>query len=153
MYINQTTYPSSVSTQLGYTITKTFGPANISDTAGTYSNIGSQALGTDKGVYFISCGFSLTASGSDTLNQKAVILSLTSGTSGVPVNAFGAWEYFDEINDTMGGGGGKRYIGTLCGTYIKTTTSAVTLYLNGYGNTSGGATISATGRCSITRIG
>jgi len=153
MYINQTTYPSSVSTQLGYTITKTFGPANISDTAGTYSNIGSQALGTDKGVYFISCGFSLTASGSDTLNQKAVILSLTSGTSGVPVNAFGAWEYFDEINDSMGGGGGLRYVGSLCGTYIKTSIAAATLFLNAYGNTTGAATISCTGTCSITRIG
>jgi hypothetical protein len=153
LYMNQTNYPSVVTTQLGYTITKTFGPANISDTAGTYSNIGSQALGTDKGVYFISCGFSLTASGSDTLNQKAVVLSLTSGTSGTPVNAFGAWEYFDEINDTMGGGGGLRYVGTLCGTYIKTTTSAQTLYLNAYGNTSSTATISCTGNCSITRIG
>jgi hypothetical protein len=151
--INQSTYPSTSSTQLGYTITKTFGPANISDTTGTFSNIGSQALGTDTGVYLITCGFTLTASANDTLNDKAMILSITSGTSSVPVNSFGAWEYFDEINDSMGGGGGKRYSGTLCGTYIKTTTSAVTLYLNGYGNTTGGATISCTGRCSITRIG
>jgi len=51
------------------------------------------------------------------------------------------------------GSAGTRYIGTLCGVYIKTTTSAQTLYLNGYANTSGSQTISATGNCSITRIG
>jgi hypothetical protein len=150
--VTQTTYPPSSTTAIGYTITKTFGPTNASDTTGTYSNIGSQALGTVKGVYFISCGFSLTASGNDTMNQKAVILSLTSGTSGVPVNAYGAWEYYDEINDSIGGAGGLRYIGTLCGVYTKTTTTNETLYLNGYGNTTGGVTISCEGNCSITRI-
>ena len=85
------------------------------------------------------------------MTNKAVVLSLTSG-SGTPVNAFGAWEYYDEINDSMGAGG-TRYIGTLCGVYIKTTTSAESLFLNGYANTSGSATISCIGNCSITRIG
>jgi hypothetical protein len=51
------------------------------------------------------------------------------------------------------GAGGTRYIGTLCGVYIKTTTSAQSLFLNGYANTTGSATISCTGTCSITRIG
>jgi hypothetical protein len=59
--------------------------------------IGSQLIPAVKGVYIISCGFTLTASGTDTLNNKAMILSLTSGTSAVPVNSYGAWEYFDEI--------------------------------------------------------
>ena len=150
--IQQTTYPPTDTIAIGYTITKTFGPANASDTTGTYSNIGSQALGTVKGVYFISCGFSLTASNNDTMNNKAVILSLTSGTSDVPVNAYGAWEYYDEINDSIGGAGGLRYVGTLCGVYTKTTTSAQTLYLNAYANTTGAVTISVQGNCSITRI-
>jgi len=150
--VTQTTYPSIVTTQIGYTITKTFGPANASDITGTYSNIGSQALGTVKGVYLITCGFSLTASNNDTMNNKAVVLSLTSGTSGTPVNAFGAWEYYDEINDSIGGSGGLRYVGTLCGTYIKTVTTAETLYLNAYANTSLSVTISVEGNCSITRI-
>ncbi len=150
--ITQTTYPPSATTAIGYTIQKTFGPANASDTTGTYANIGSQALGTVKGVYFISCGFSLTASGNDTMNNKAVILSLTSGTSDVPVNDYGAWEYYDEINDSIGGSGGLRYVGTLCGVYTKTVTTAQTLYLNAYANTTGGVTISVQGNCSITRI-
>lgn len=150
--INQATYPSTGTTQIGYTIQKTFATTVLSDTTGTFSVVGTgQAIGTNKGVYLITCGFELTNSGSDTMNNKAMVLSLTSG-SGTPVNAFGAWEYYDEINDSMGAGG-TRYIGTLCGVYIKTTTSAQTLYLNGYANTSGSQTISATGNCSITRIG
>jgi len=150
--VTQTNYPPSSTTAIGYTITNTFGPNNASDTTGTYSNIGSVALGTVKGVYIITCGFSLTASGNDTMNNKAVILSLTSGTSAVPVNAYGAWEYYDEINDSIGGSGGLRYVGTLCGTYIKTVTTAQTLYLNAYANTTGSVTISVEGNCSITRI-
>ncbi len=150
--INQATYPSTSTTQLGYTITKTFGPTVLGDTTGTFTVVGTgQALGTNKGVYLITCGFELTNSGSDTVNNKALCLSLSSG-SGTPVNANGAWEYYEEINDSMGSAG-TRYIGTLCGVYIKTTTSAQTLYLNGYANTSGSQTISATGNCSITRIG
>ena len=150
--INQSTYPSTSTTQIGYTITKTFGPTVLGDTTGTFTLVGSgQALGTNKGVYLITCGFELTNSGSDTVNNKALCLSLSSA-SGTPVNANGAWEYYEEINDSMGSAG-TRYIGTLCGVYIKTTTSAQTLYLNGYANTSGSQTISATGNCSITRIG
>jgi hypothetical protein len=150
--INQSTYPSTSTTQLGYTITKTFGPSVLGDTTGTFTVVGTgQALGTNKGVYLITCGFELTNSGSDTVNNKALCLSLSSG-SGTPVNSNGAWEYYEEINDSMGSAG-TRYKGTLCGVYIKTTTSAQTLYMNGYANTSGSQTISATGNCSITRIG
>jgi hypothetical protein len=150
--INQSTYPSTSTTQLGYTITKTFGPTVLGDTTGTFTVVGTgQALGTNKGVYLITCGIELTNSGSDTVNNKALCLSLSSG-SGTPVNNFGAWEYYEEINDSMGSAG-TRYIGTLTGVYTKTTTSAQTLYLNGYANTSGSQTISATGNCSITRIG
>jgi len=150
--INQATYPSTGTTQIGYTIQKTFATTVLSDTTGTFTVVGTgQAIGTNKGVYLITCGFELTNSGSDTMNNKAIVLSLTSG-SGTPVNAFGAWEYYDEINDSMGAGG-TRYIGTLCGVYIKTTTSAQSLFLNGYANTTGSATISCTGNCSITRIG
>jgi hypothetical protein len=159
-YIQQNTFPLVEGTgaltgyyPIGYTIQATLGPANVSDTTGTYSNIGSQAIPAVKGVYIISCGFTLTASGTDTLNNKAIILSLTSGTSDVPVNAFGAWEYYDEINDSIGGGGGRRYTGTLCGSYINSTGASATIYLNGYGNTSGGATISCDAGLSITRVG
>jgi hypothetical protein len=159
-YIQQNTFPLVQGTgglagyyPIGYTIQATLGPANVSDTTGTYSNIGSQAIPAVKGVYIISCGFTLTASGTDTLNNKAMILSLTSGTSAVPVNSYGAWEYFDEINDSIGGGGGRRYTGTLCGTYINDTGAAATIYLNGYGNTSGSATISCDAGLSITRVG
>jgi hypothetical protein len=150
--INQATYPSTGTTQIGYTITKTFGPTVLGDTTGTFTVVGTgQALGTNKGVYLITCGFELTNSGSDTVNNKALCLSLSSG-SGVPVNANGAWEYYEEINDSMGAAG-TRFIGTLCGVYIKTTTSAESLFLNGYANTTGSQTLSATGTCSITRIG
>jgi len=150
--INQSAYTSMSSTQLGYTITKTFGPSVLGDTTGTFTLVGSgQALGTNTGVYLITCGFELTNSGSDTVNNKALCLSLSSA-SGTPVNANGAWEYYEEINDSMGSAG-TRYKGTLCGVYIKTTTSAQTLYMNGYANTTGSQTISATGNCSITRIG
>lgn len=149
--ISQTTYPPTITNALGYTIQKTFGPANISDTTGTYSNIGSQALPAVAGVYSIVCGFTSTASGSDTLNDISILLSLTSGTSGTEVNAFGAWRYFNEINDGIGSAG-LRFAGTLCGTYINSTGTAATLFLNGYGNTSGAITISVQGNCSITKI-
>ena len=150
--INQATYPSTGTTQIGYTITKTFATTVLSDTTGTFSVVGTgQALGTNKGVYLITCGFEITNSGADTMNNRALCLSLTSG-SGTPVNSNGAWEYYDEINDSMGGAG-TRFKGTLCGVYIKTTTSAQSLFLNGYANTSGSQTLSATGNCSITRIG
>ena len=150
--INQSTYPSTSTTQLGYTIQKTFATTVLGDTTGTFTVVGTgQALGTNKGVYLITCGFELTNSGSDTVNNKALCLSLSSG-SGTPVNSYGAWEYYEEINDSMGSAG-TRFIGTLTGVYTKTTTSAETLYLNGYANTSGSQTISARGDCSITRIG
>jgi len=124
--INQTTYPSTSTTQLGYTIQKSFTSTVLSDTTGTFSQVGTgQALGTNKGVYLITCGFELTNSGSDTVNNKALCLSLTSA-SGTPVNAYGAWEYYEEINDSMGSAG-TRFQGTLCGVYTKTTTSAETL--------------------------
>jgi len=150
--INQSAYTSMGTTQLGYTIQKTFTTTALGDTTGTYTLVGSgQALGTNTGVYLITCGFELTNSGSDTVNNKALCLSLSSA-SGTPVNAYGAWEYYEEINDSMGSAG-TRYQGTLTGVYTKTTTSAQSLFLNGYANTSGSQTISATGYCSITRIG
>ena len=150
--INQSPYTSMSSTQLGYTIQKSFTSTVLSDTTGTYTPVGTgQALGTNRGIYLITCGFELTNSGADTVTNKALVLSLTSG-SGTPVNAYGGWEYYEEINDSMGGAG-TRYIGTLCGVYTKTSTSAETLYLNGFANTSGSQTISAIGYCSITRIG
>ena len=150
--INQSAYTSMSTTQIGYTIQKTFATTVLGDTTGTFTPVGTgQALGTNKGVYLITCGFELTNSGSDTVNNKALCLSLSSA-SGTPVNAYGAWEYYEEINDSMGSAG-TRYIGTLTGVYTKTTTSAQTLYLNGYANTSGSQTISARGDCSITRIG
>jgi hypothetical protein len=148
--INQGTYASFGTTQIGYTITVQYGPTVLSDTTGTYSNVGAQALGTNRGVYLVTCGFELTNSGADTVTNKALVFSLTTA-SGTPVNAYGGWEYYEEINDSMGGAG-TRYIGTLCGVYTKTTTSAQSLYLNGFSNTSGGATMSCTAYCSITRI-
>lgn len=149
--VSQTTYPPSITNALGYTIQKTFGPTNISDTTGTYNNIGSQALPAVAGVYNINCGFTYTASGADTLEEFSILLSLTSGTSAVEVNAFGGWRYFTEQNDNIGAAG-LRYASVLCGTYINSTGSASTLYLNAYGKTTGSATILVQGNCSITKI-
>lgn len=149
--VSQTTYPPTITNALGYTIQKTFGPANISDTTGTYSNIGSQVLPAVAGVYNIICGFTYTASGTDTLEEFSILLSLTSGTSAVEVNAFGGWRYFTEQNDNIGGAG-IRYASVLCGTYINSTGAAATLFLNAYGKTTGSITISVQGNCSITKI-
>jgi len=150
--IIQTTYPPIITNALGYTIQKTFGPANISDTIGTYSNIGSQNLPAVAGVYSIVCGFTTTSSGADTLEEISILLSLTSGTSGTEVNAYGGWRYYTEINDVMGAAG-LRYVGVLCGTYINSTGTSASLFLNGYGKTTGAVTMSVQGNCSITRVG
>ena len=141
--VQQTTYPPSNTSALGYNVTTT--AAEFTFTADTLGTIASFTV-TTKGVW--SCNISVkyrTTGGAGSFEN--VQLFLTDSSSGT--TAYRTFEYFDETDVTVGANG-KRFVHTISGTL--TTTASTTFYIRGINDTTGITTF-AEAIYSYTRVG
>lgn len=141
--IQQSTYPSTNTSQLGYNKTETL--AEFTFTADTLGTIGSFTV-PSKGVW--SCNISVkyrTTGGAGSFEN--VQLFLTDSASGT--TAYRTFEYFDET-DVSVGSNGKRFVHTISGTL--NTTASTTFYIRGLNDTTGITTL-AEAIYTYTRVG
>lgn len=141
--VQQSTYPSTNTSQLGYNKTETL--AEFTFTADTLGTIGSFTV-PSKGVW--SCNISVkyrTTGGAGSFEN--VQLFLTDSASGT--TAYRTFEYFDET-DVVVGSNGKRFVHTISGTL--NTTASTTFYIRGLNDTTGITTL-AEAIYSYTRVG
>jgi hypothetical protein len=141
--IQQTTYPPTSTSALGYTNSATTFTDPMSNTLTARSNFSLPS----KGVWLIVCGYEWGTNTSNTVEAKALILSETSGSS-TPA-AYGL-EYFEEINDAAGAAG-ARQTGTIMGVF--TAGAATTIYVNARSQVASGTNTELRTNVSWSRIG
>lgn len=143
--IQQNNYaqPMSSTSQLGYTNTKTATTDPMTNTLTSRMTIDIPS----KGVWLIVCQLYFATNTGNTVLQKEVIVSETSGSSAIA--AYGLI-YYEEINDNAGGAS-KRQYQNINGVY--TSTGAKTLYVNARTEVDTGTNTEFNVAASWTRIG
>jgi len=141
--VQQSTYPSTNTSQLGYNKTETL--TEFSFTADTLGTIGSFTV-PSKGVWIcnISVKYRTTGGAGSFENVQLFLTDSASGTT-----AYKTFEYFDET-DIVVGTNGKRFVHTISGTL--TTTASTTFYIRGINDTTGLTTL-AEATYTYTRVG
>jgi len=141
--VQQSTYPSTNTSQLGYSKTETL--AEFTFTADTFGTIGNFTV-PSKGVWIcnIICNYRTTG-GAGSFENVRLILTIGS----TDTTAYRTFEYFDET-DVVVGTNGKRFVHTISGT-LNTTTSQ-TFYIRGINDTTGITTFGEA-TYTYTRVG
>jgi hypothetical protein len=141
--VQQSTYPSTNTSQLGYNKTETL--AEFTFTADTLGTIGSFTV-PSKGVWIcnISVKYRTTGGAGSFENVQLFLTDSASGTT-----AYRTFEYFDET-DVSVGSNGKRFVHTISGTL--NTTASQTFYIRGLNDTTGITTL-AEAIYTYTRVG
>jgi hypothetical protein len=140
---NSYTQPMASTSQLGYTNTKTATTDPMSNTLTSRMTIDIPS----KGVWLIVCQLYFATNTGNTVLQKEVIVSETSGSSAIAAYGF---IYYEEINDNAGGAS-KRQYQNINGVY--TSTGAKTLYVNARTEVDTGTNTEFNVAASWTRIG
>jgi uncharacterized protein (DUF2345 family) len=140
---NSYTQPMTSTSQLGYTNTKTATVDPMSTTLTSRMTIDIPS----KGVWLIVCQLYFATNSGNTVEQKEVIVSETSGSSAIA--AYGLI-YYEEMNDNAGGAS-KRQYQNINGVY--TSTGAKTLYVNARTQVDAGTNMEFNVAASWTRIG
>jgi hypothetical protein len=141
--VQQSTYPSTNTSQLGYNKTETL--AEFTFTADTLGTIGSFTV-PSKGVWI--CNISVkyrTTGGAGSFENVQLFLAI----GATDTTAYRTFEYFDET-DVSVGANGKRFVHTISGTLNSTTSQ--TFYIRGLNDTTGITTL-AEATYTYTRIG
>ena len=141
--IQQSTYPSTNTSQLGYNKTETL--AEFTFTADTLGTIGSFTV-PSKGVWI--CNISVkyrTTGGAGSFENVQLFLAI----GATDTTAYRTFEYFDET-DVSVGSNGKRFVHTISGTL--NTTASTTFYIRGLNDTTGITTL-AEAIYTYTRVG
>ena len=141
--IQQSTYPSTNTSQLGYNKTETL--AEFTFTADTLGTIGSFTV-PSKGVWI--CNISVkyrTTGGAGSFENVQLFLAI----GATDTTAYRTFEYFDET-DVSVGSNGKRFVHTISGTLNSTTSQ--TFYIRGINDTTGITTL-AEATYTYTRVG
>jgi len=141
--VQQSTYPSTNTSQLGYNKTETL--AEFTFTADTFGTIGSFTV-PSKGVWIcnIICNYRTTG-GAGSFENVRLILTIGS----TDTTAYRTFEYFDET-DVVVGTNGKRFVHTISGTLNSTTSQ--TFYIRGLNDTTGITTFGEA-TYTYTRVG
>ena len=141
--VQQSTYPSTNTSQLGYNKTETL--AEFTFTADTLGTIGSFTV-PSKGVWIcnISVKYRTTGGAGSFENVQLFLTDSASGTT-----AYRTFEYFDET-DVAVGSNGKRFVHTISGTL--NSTASQTFYIRGLNDTTGITTL-AEAIYTYTRVG
>lgn len=138
------TQPFSSNTQLGYTDSATTFTDPMTSTLTARSNF----LLPSKGVWLIVCGYEWGANATNTIQNKEIVLSTTSGSGATQV-AYGL-QYYEEIDDSVGAIN-VRQQGTLTG--VVTVTTSTTIYVNARSAVGAGTNTELRTNVSWTRIG
>ena len=141
--IQQNAYTGMTETQLGYTDSATTFTDPMNNTLTARSNFSLAS----KGVWLIVCGYEWGANATNTIQNKEIILSTTSGGS-TPA-AYGL-SYYEEIDDAAGITG-SRQIDTIMGVF--TATATTTIYVNARSQVNSGTNTELRTNVSWTRIG
>ena len=143
--VAQVTYsqPFANNTQLGYTNSATTFTDPMSTSFISRSNFSIPSAG----VWLVVCGYEWGTNAGNTVEQKRIVLSTTSGGS-TPA-AYGL-EYFEEINETAGGAS-LRQVGTIMGVY--TAGAVTTIHVNASSQVGSGTNTELRTNVSWTRIG
>jgi hypothetical protein len=143
--VAQVTYsqPFANNTQLGYTNSATTFTDPMSTSFISRSNFSLPSAG----VWLVVCGYEWGTNAGNTVEQKRIVLSTTSGGS-TPA-AYGL-EYFEEINETAGGAS-LRQVGTIMGVY--TAGATTTIHVNASSQVASGTNTELRTNVSWTRIG
>jgi hypothetical protein len=140
---NSYTQPMTSTSQLGYTNTKTATTNPMNNTLTSRMTIDIPS----KGVWLIVCQLYFATNAGNTVEQKEVIVSETTGSSAIA--AYGLI-YYEEMNDNAGGAS-KRQYQNINGVY--TSTGAKTLYVNARSQVDTGTNMEFNVAASWTRIG
>jgi hypothetical protein len=140
---NSYTQPMTSTSQLGYTNTKTATVNPMSTTLTSRMTIDIPS----KGVWLIVCQLYFATNAGNTVEQKEVVVSETTGSSAIA--AYGLI-YYEEMNDNAGGAS-KRQYQNINGVY--TSTGAKTLYVNARTQVDAGTNMEFNVAASWTRIG
>lgn len=141
--IQQQTYPPSNTSAIGYTDSET----TFTDPMSTAFIARSDFSLPSKGVWLIVCGYEWGSNAGNTVEQKKIVLSTTTG--GTTAAGYGL-QYFEEINETAGGAS-LRQQGTIMG--VVTVTGATTIYVNASSQVGSGTNTELRTNVSWTRIG
>jgi hypothetical protein len=145
--VAQVTYfqPFASSYQLGYTNTAT----TLTDPMSTSFISRSNFLLPTPGVWLIVCGYEWGTNAGNTVEQKRITLSETSG--GFTPAGYGL-QYYEEINETAGGASLRQY-GTIMGVFTAGSVSGTTIYVNASSIVNSGTNTELRTNVSWTRIG
>jgi len=143
--VAQVTYsqPFASNLQLGYTNSATTFTDPMSTSFISRSNFSLPSAG----VWLVVCGYEWGTNAGNTVEQKRIVLSTTSGGS-TPA-AYGL-EYFEEINETAGAAS-LRQVGTIMGVY--TAGAVTTIHVNASSTVGSGTNTELRTNVSWTRIG
>jgi len=141
--IQQTTYPPTSTSALGYTNSAT----TFTDPMTTAFISRSNFSLPSKGVWLIVCGYEWGTNAANTVETKRITLSTTSG--GTTPAAYGL-QYNEEINDAAGAAGTRQF-GTIMG--VVSSTAALTIYVNANSSVASGANTELRTNVSWSRIG
>jgi hypothetical protein len=143
--LQQSTYPPTSTSAIGYTDTKAQTTNPMSNTLAERMNFTLPS----KGVWLIIGQLYWETNTSNTVEVKEAVISTTSGSGGSTPAAYGL-VYYEEINDAAGSAGKRQHL-NINGVY--TATAATTLYCNARSQVSSGTNTIFNISASWTRIG
>jgi hypothetical protein len=143
--LQQSTYPPTSTSAIGYTGTKAQTTNPMSNTLAERMNFTIPS----KGVWLIIGQLYWETKASNTVEVKEAVISTTSGAGGSTAAAYGL-VYYDEINDAAGAAEKRQHL-NINGVY--TATAATTLYCNARSQVNSGANTIFNISASWTRIG
>ena len=141
--LQQSTYPPTSTSALGYTDTETTTTNPMTNTLAERSNFSLPS----KGMWLVICGYEFSSGAVQTIQFKQVVLSKTTASA---TPAAGGLQYIEQLNDAAGAVE-IRQQGTLTG--VVTATAATTIYVNARTQVSGGTNTKLITNVSWTRIG
>jgi hypothetical protein len=142
--IQQSTYPPTVNTMLGYTDTQTTTTNPMTNTLAERSNFDLPSTG----VWLIICGYEFSSNAVNTIELKQVVLSLTSASA--TAAAYGL-AYFEQIDDAAPSAQ-VRQRGTITGV-VSVGIAPETIYVNARSAVNSGTNTKLITNVSWTRIG
>jgi hypothetical protein len=141
--LQQSTYPPTSTSALGYTDTETTTTNPMSNTLAERSNFSLPS----KGMWLVICGYEWYTNTSNIVRAKLLVLSKTTAST---IPAANGLQYYEEINDNTGAAE-LRQQGTITG--VVTATAATTIYVNARSEVDSGTNTKLITNVSWTRIG
>ena len=141
--LQQSTYPPTSTSALGYTDTETTTTATMNNTLTARSDFSLPS----KGMWLVICGYEWYTNTSNTVRAKLLVLSKTTASATPAANGL---QYYEEINDAAGAAE-LRQQGTITG--VVSATAATTIYVNARSEVDAGTNTKLITNVSWTRIG